>query len=272
MKLSLILLATCIVVHAADSLSPLKKVPQNVAELWAGYDPQKEPLQTEVVREWEEDGVVVRYLRYYIGTFKGKPAWMAAFYAFPKNAKNLPGVLHMHGGGQRANLTLVKFHASQGYGALSVNWGGKPMEGARPGEANTDWGAVDPTQNNVQGYFNLLPGVKFLDAQESPRNCNWFLITLGCRRGLTFLEQQSEVDGKRLGIRGHSMGGNLTMYVAGSDSRVKVASPSVGGSGYRTYARYGLLPQIRKVKGDLELFRRTMGYQFYAPRITAPLL
>ena len=272
MKLSLILLATCIVVHAADSLPPLKKVPQNVAELWAGYDPQKEPLQTEVVREWEEDGVVVRYLRYYIGTFKGKPAWMAAFYAFPKNAKNLPGVLHMHGGGQRANLTLVKFHASQGYGALSVNWGGKPMEGARPGEANTDWGAVDPTQNNVQGYFNLLPGEKFLDAQESPRNCNWFLITLGCRRGLTFLEQQSEVDGKRLGIRGHSMGGNLTMYVAGSDSRVKVASPSAGGSGYRTYARYGLLPQIRKVKGDLELFRRTMGYQFYAPRITAPLL
>jgi len=272
MKLTLIFLATCIVVHAADSLSPLKKVPQNVAELWAGYDPQKEPLQTEVVREWEEDGVVVRYLRYYIGAFKGKPAWMAAFYAFPKNAKNLPGVLHMHGGGQRANLTLVKFHASQGYGALSVNWGGKPMEGARPGEANTDWGAVDPTQNNVQGYFNLLSGEKFLDAQESPRNCNWFLITLGCRRGLTFLEQQSEVDGKRLGIRGHSMGGNLTMYVAGSDSRVKVASPSVGGSGYRTYARYGLLPQIRKVKGDLELFRRTMGYQFYAPRITAPLL
>jgi len=118
----------------------------------------------------------------------------------------------------------------------------------------------------------LLPGEKFLDAQESPRNCNWFLITLGCRRGLTFLEQQTEVDGKRLGIRGHSMGGNLTMYVAGSDSRVKVASPSVGGSGYRTYARYGLPPQIRKVTGDLELFRRTMGYQFYAPRITAPLL
>ncbi len=72
MKLPLIFLATCIVAHAADSLSPLKKVPQNVTELWSGYDPQKEPLRTEVVREWEEDGVVIRYLRYYIGTFKGK--------------------------------------------------------------------------------------------------------------------------------------------------------------------------------------------------------
>jgi len=270
--LLIILLCLSGSIFGADSLPPLEKVPQTVVELWEDYDPRAESLKVQLVRQWEEDGIVIRYLRYYIGTFKSKPAWMAAFYAFPKNAKNLPGVLHMHGGGQRANLTLVKFHASQGYGALSVNWGGKPMEGAKPGEANTDWGAVDPTQNNVQGYFNVLPGEKFLDAQESPRNCNWFLITLGCRRGLTFLEQQPEVDGKRLGIRGHSMGGNLTMYVAGSDPRVKVASPSVGGSGYRTYSRYGLLPQIRKVKGDLELFRRTMGYQFYAPRITAPLL
>ena len=145
------------------------------------------------------------------------------------------------------------------------------MQGARPGEANTDWGAVDPTQNNVHGYFNLKPGVKFLDVQESPRNCNWFLLTIGCRRGLTFLEQQPEVDESRLGIRGHSMGGNLTMYVAGTDTRVKVASPSVGGTGFRLDSYYHLLPQIRKVTGNRELFRRTMGYQFYAQRITVPV-
>ena len=271
-RFSSILLATCIAVQAVDSLPPLKKVPQNVAELWAGYDPRKEPLRTEVVREWEEDGVEVRCVRYFIGSFKGKVAWMAAFYATPKGEKNLPGVLHMHGGGQRANLHLVKYHARRGYAALSVNWGGRPMEGAKPGEENTDWGAVDPTQNNVRGYFNVKPGEKFLDAQESPRNCNWFLLTLGCRRGLTFLEQQPEVDGDRLGIRGHSMGGNLTMYVAGTDARVKVASPSVGGTGFRRDSYYHVPPQIRRVTGDRELFRRTMGYQFYAPRIKVPLL
>jgi dienelactone hydrolase len=267
-----LVLTTCFGVQAADSLSPLKKVPQNVTELWEGYDPRTEPLRTEVVREWKEDGVIVRYVRYFIGSFKGKPAWMAAFYAFPKGAKDLPGVLHMHGGGQRASLHLVKYHAKRGYAALSVNWGGRPMEAAELGEANTDWGAVDPTQKNVPGYFNLEPGEKFLDAQESPRNCNWFLLTLGCRRGLTFLERQEEVNGKRLGIRGHSMGGNLTMYVAGSDERVKVASPSVGGTGFRLDSYYHVPPQIRQVKGNRELFRRTMSYQFYAPRIKVPLL
>ena len=272
MKVWFTLLVICFAVSAADSLPPLKKVPQTAAELWSGYDPRKEPLRTEVVREWEEDGVVVRVVRYFIGSFKDKPAWMAAFYAAPKGRKQLPGVLHMHGGGQRANLNLVKYHAGRGYAALSVNWGGRPMEGAKPGEANTDWGAVDPTQNNVRGYFNLQPGDKFLDAQDSPRNCNWFLLTLGCRRGLTFLEQQPEVDGKRLGIRGHSMGGNLTMYVAGTDARVKVASPSVGGTGFRLDGYFHVPPQIQQVTGDRELFRRTMGYQFYAPRIQAPLL
>ena len=99
MKVWLTLLATCFAVSAADSLPPLKKVPQTVAELWSGYDPRKEPLRTEVVREWEEDSVVVRVVRYFIGSFKGKPAWMAAFYAAPKGRKQLPGVLHMHGGG-----------------------------------------------------------------------------------------------------------------------------------------------------------------------------
>lgn len=53
---------------------------------------------------------------------------------------------------------MVKYHAGRGYAALSVNWGGRPMEGTKPGKANTDWGAGDPTQNNVRGYFNLQAG------------------------------------------------------------------------------------------------------------------
>ena len=47
--ISFILLAGAL--SAADSLAPLKgKVPQTVAELWAGYDPRKEALKSEVVR------------------------------------------------------------------------------------------------------------------------------------------------------------------------------------------------------------------------------
>lgn len=249
------------------------KAPATVKELFADFDPRKDPLDTKVVREWEKDRIVYRYATFHIGTVKGKPARMAAFYAFPKDAKRLPALLHLHGGGQRAFLHEVEFYAKRGYPCLSINWGGREMEEAKDGDPNTDWGAVDPTQKNVPGYFNLKPGEKHLDPFDSPRNNNWYLLTLGARRGLTFLEQQPEVDADKLGVYGHSMGGNLTVYVAGSDSRVKAASPSVGGSGFRTQP-WPLLPQHKPQtpNGDVKLFNATLGFESYALHIKAPLL
>ena len=249
------------------------KAPTTVKELWADFDPRKDELDTKVVREWEKDGIVYRYVTFHIGTFKGKPARMAAFFAFPKGTKKLPGLLHIHGGGQRAFLNEVEFYAKRGYACLSINWGGREMENAKEGDPNTDWGAVDPTQKNVPGYANLKPGDKYLDPFESPRNNNWYLLTLGARRGLTFLEQQPEVDADKLGVYGHSMGGNLTVYVAGTDSRVKAAGPSVGGSGFRTEP-WPLLPQVKveTPNGDVKLFNATIGFESYAPLIKSPLL
>ncbi|GIT30295.1 MAG: hypothetical protein Ct9H300mP1_23410 [Planctomycetaceae bacterium] len=226
-----------------------------------------------MIRDWEEDGLRLRYVTFHVGTFKNRKARLAGFYAVPKPGRDLPGLLHLHGGGQRAFLHEVKYYARRGYACLSINWGGREMEQARPGDPNTDWGAVDPTQQNVPGYFNLKPGEKFLDPVESPRNNNWYLLTLGGRRGLTFLERQLEVDPQRLGVYGHSMGGNLTVYVAGTDRRVRVAVPSAGGQGFRTMRR-ALLPQQRPrvPGGDIGLFRATLGFQSYAPHIKAPLL
>ena len=58
------------------------------------------------------------------------------------------------------------------------------------------------------------------------------------------------------------MGGHLTIYVAGSDSRVKAAAPSVGGSGFRTQP-WPLLPQAKMEtpNGDVKLFNATLGFE-----------
>jgi len=227
--------------RAADSLPPLKdgEPPQNLVELWGSYDPRAEPLESEVTQEWEQQGVVCRVIRYRIGTFKGQPATMAAFYAFPKGAKSLPTVLHIHGGGQSANLSSVITKAKLGYAALSLNWGGNKMsvaDGKVYDGTNTDWGTLDathPPQRNKANHFagSTEPDTYTLDAVDSPRNDNWFLVTLAARRALTFLEKQPEVDPTKLGVTGHSMGGRLTVQLAGIDDRVKALVPSCGGSG-----------------------------------------
>ncbi len=266
------------------TLTNAAEPPQSVTELWADFDPHKDPLETEIIREWKEDGGVFRHVRYLIGNFKGKPARMAAIYGFPEGAKEkLPAVMHIHGGGQRAFLSEVKLLVGRGYAALSVNWGGdgdgqppfNSVEGAQTGDPNTDWGAVDPTQLNVPGYNTVLPGPKqFFEDREHPKNNNWYLLTLGCRRGLTFLEQQPEVDARRLGVHGFSMGGNLTMYVAGSDDRVKAAVPGVGGQGFRwqSHEFIGGTAMQEQVKGDVDMFRRTLSFESYAPLIQCPVL
>jgi len=230
-----LLICTIVVpLSAAESFPPLAggPPPQNVAELWQSYDPTAEPLDVQVVHEWQADGITTQLLTYHIGTFKGRPSRMGAYYACPTDAKaKLPAVLQLHGGGQRAQRQTVETFAANGYACLALNWGALPMADQQPGDPGTDWGAVDATQTSHNSHYaSVEPDEKTLDAVPSPRNNNWFLITVAARRALTLLEQRPEVDADRLGVTGHSMGGKLTVMTAGADRRVKAAVPSCGGS------------------------------------------
>ncbi len=96
-------------------------------------------------------------------------------------------------------------------------------------------------------------------------------MSMATRRKLTFLEQQPEVDGMRLGLTGHSMGGELTVLTA-SDPRVKAATPSVGGSGYLTDELWGLPGSGRQMQHDRDLFNRTVDPPNSWPLIHCPIL
>ncbi len=104
-------------------------IPQNLQQLWQDYAEmdKKTPLEVEILKEWEQDGVVCRIVRYQVGIFKGTPSRVAAFYAFPKGGKKLPAILEMHGGGQSASLNSVVTYAKRGYAGISLNWGGNKM-------------------------------------------------------------------------------------------------------------------------------------------------
>lgn len=238
---------------APESLKPLidHQAPQSFAELWNGYDPRADPLEVEVLQEWEEEGVVLQIVRYQIGIFKGERAMMAGVYGYPKGGEELPALLNIHGGGQFADYRAVMTNAQRGYATLTIAWAGRiaaPGHRVGPDEVKlffsgkiedpsykltTDWGALDayhaPTRHPESDFAKTEPQSWTLDAVDSPRNNSWFLVTLAARRGLTFLEQQPVVDPERLGVYGHSMGGKLTVATAAADQRVKVAAPSCGG-------------------------------------------
>lgn len=273
---TLLLALACGLLHAEDSLPALKDgiVPSSVEELWAGFDPRREPLDVEVIKEWEEEGVIVKIIRYRVGIFKGQKAMMAAVYGYPKGASNLPAIVQIHGGGQSAQDAFVLANAKNGYATLSIAWAGriksahytvtnKEKEMFWTGDVShpdyrvtTDWGAVDGYHHHCRFKGNNFgqnpPSASTVDPVKSPRNSGWFLVTMGARRAITFLEQQAEADADRIGVYGMSMGGKLTVLLAGSDDRVKVAVPACGGisnlaDGRRTLAAVADDNSLRRV-------------------------
>lgn len=236
-----------------ETLAPLGQGadPKTRDALWADFDPRKEPLDVEVLKEWEEDGVVLRVLRYRVGVFKGRKAMMAAVYGYPKGGSRLPGLVQIHGGGQFAQYQAPLSNAKRGYATLSIAWAGRlsaPDYQVDPsavqlfwdGRTNdpryritTDWGALDayhsPCREPGNNFILNPPSASTIDAVPSPRNSGWFPCTMAARRALTFLELRPEVDPDRLGVYGHSMGGKLAVLAAGTDKRVKAVAPSCGG-------------------------------------------
>lgn len=266
-----------------DTLPPLKpgRTLTNFDQMWSGFDPRSEPLETKVLQEWEEENVTLRVVQFRIGVFKGKKATLVAVYGFPKNSSEpkMPGLVQIHGGGQYADYKACLMNAKRGYATVSIAWAGRisaPKYRVSPAEVRmfwdektddpgyrvtTDWGAVDgyhaPGRNKGNIFPSAKPAAWTLDAVESPRNSGWFLCALAARRALTFLERQPEVDPNRLGVYGHSMGGKLTVMTS-VDPRVKAAAPSCGG--------------ISDRRNDSELFRNTVGDDASLKNIRCPII
>ena len=74
------LVVILLVLMMSASVVAAGKVPTTIPQIAADFDPSADPLDIQVVREWEEDGLVLRYVTFHVGTFKGRSARMAAFY------------------------------------------------------------------------------------------------------------------------------------------------------------------------------------------------
>ena len=262
--------------------------PQTATELWSAYDSaiRNEDLNAVVLADWTDGAITLKQIRYDLGTLAGTPAnaspRIAAYYGYPTDGTNLPGIVQIHGGGQRANLNEVKYWAQQGYACISINWGGLPLNN---GLLNTDWdglaaGFVRTGVANAIHREPLEPAVyddgHTLFDTPHPLNNSYLLNSYAARRALTFLSAQSNVNANKLGITGHSMGGQTTMFTA-TDSRVTCITPSVGGSGYLSEDFWGLpgsavTHHAAVSTAYLDWYKRVASPESYWPNVQCPTL
>ncbi len=174
-------MASCFQLSTPPTQWPLTtadNVPQNAVDLWQSVNFRRDPLDTTIVREWREDGIVCRYVIFRVGTFRGADARCAAFYSYPEGMRNGPAFVWAHGGGQGAERERGSHFAKQGFVTLDINGGGREMVAGI--EPNTDWGRVDPSQGprfypgalRPSVKLNLLPDEHTIDPVVSRRNGN----------------------------------------------------------------------------------------------------
>ena len=255
----------------------------NIFEFWKGYDARKEPLKVQVVESSKTEQGEVRLVLYSLGKLQGSnksaSPVVAAYVGLPKGKESKPGIVHVHGGGQRANRKRVEDWMKLGYACVSINWGGKVLEKADT--ANTDWdglaaGFIRPgvTKADQLDHHNTVRhDLNTLFKEPHPLNSSWNLISICVRRALTLLEQTEGVDPEKLGVEGHSMGGRSTV-ISCIDPRVKAASPSVGGSGYLYDDLWGLPGSARRMTEEdgSALYRKCVSAQSHWPHVTVPTL
>jgi cephalosporin-C deacetylase-like acetyl esterase len=78
--------------------------------------------------------------------------------AYPKGVKDkVPGLVQVHGGGQRANKHMVVVDAANGYASISLNWGGRELEDQKPGRTRERTGGrlIRPKSMSATTFASL---------------------------------------------------------------------------------------------------------------------
>jgi dienelactone hydrolase len=132
-----------------------------------------------------------------------------------KAAKKLPAVIVLHGtgGNMQSQLGFLKELAAR-------NIIGVAVDARYHGERSGGGGGASAYQDAIVRAWKTKPGA----AMEHPfyYDTCWDLW-----RVADYLESQPDIDGRRLGMIGFSMGGIQTWLAASVDERIKVAVPAI---------------------------------------------
>ena len=268
MKLTLTLLTALLLtplwqLHAAE---PRTTPPA----LWKDYNPNHGHFNEEIVKQDTQNGIFHRdsYISAYV---LGEEIRVYCRYSVKVGATTAPGLLVVHGwmGAANPDRTFV----DEGWAVMAHDYCGKT--GDRPHftkypeklrHGNMDAKVAGPVRSKT------LDG-EFITDPRQTSDYVWYAIQ---RRVLSYLEQQKEVDRKRLGAMGYSYGGTL-MWNLATDPRVK-AVVAYFGIGYNDYYRdkqvwlYNV-PSVEPPKSPgEEIILASIAPEAHVPFITAATL
>ena len=206
---------------------------------------------------WGAASGVLREVFYEGEPLDGKPTRVFAYFAVPDCGKApFPGMVLVHGGGDKAFPEWATLWARRGYAAIAMDLGGCGPDGRRLPDGM-------PGQGDE---------IKFRPFAASEAASMWtYHAVAAVIRAHSLLRACPEVDPERTGVTGISWGGYLTCIAAGIDGRFKAAVP-VYGCGF-LHANSAWLGRFEKL--GPEQTRRWVEFfdpSRYLPGVACPIL
>jgi len=261
--LTALLLAPLAALRAAE-------VPTSPMQVWADYDPNKGDFKEEIVKAETKDGNYYRE-SYISGYVAGAEIRIFCQYKVRAGAQNAPGLLNVHGWMGAPGIDPE--YVNDGWAEMTYDYCGDTR-----GRPHFTRYPETLKHCNMDAKFGGAISTETRDHQSitDPKQTSLYVWYAMSRRVLSYLEQQKEVDGTRLGARGYSYGGTL-MWQLATDRRIK-AVVAYFGIGWLEYYRNKQVwlynnPYVEPAKtpGE-ELFLATVAPEAYVPFITAAVL
>ncbi|MBX3400201.1 MAG: alpha/beta fold hydrolase [Gemmataceae bacterium] len=198
--------------QSPDRAALLKKMEQAMGPM-PGKD-RLVPLDVKVVSEEKLDGYVRRKITFAVEKGDRVPAWLL----IPNGAKKNPAALCLHqtinigkdepvGLGKQESKQQALHLVKRGYVCLAPDY---------------------PSFGEYQ--YDFQPAFKAGLYQSGTMKAIWNNM-----RAVDLLQSLPEVDGERIGVIGHSLGGHNSLYTAAWDERLKVAVSSCGFNSFHKY-------------------------------------
>jgi len=151
-----------------------------------------------------------------------------ALFMIPKSEGRCPCIvfLHGYGGSKEDSLSLIDVAAAEGYAFIAID---AEYHGERREEGRSLY-SID-IEDTVRGFIQTV---------------------IDLRRAVDYLETRPEIDAKRIGYVGGSMGGIIGAIFIGVEPRIKAAALIVAGGNMSLMVRESEHPAIPPIRRYLE--------------------
>jgi len=263
------LLWICIVQAAMSSCLCAAPAPDRRTSVWDTASLFKAPQMHET-KDRPAKGMKAFF--YEGADYKGKPAWVFAYYAAPEGSPpkgGWPAVVCAHGGGGTAYPQWVKFWNSRGYAAIAMD-----LEGHLPGGKSHHVEGNFPTG---KGHKNAGPArIDWFGDRALPDKQQWFYHAVAdVIRANSLLRSFKEINPKKIGLTGISWGGVIVSSVAGVDSRLAFVIPVYGAGFIHESDNPGLsqwFPPKNMTAAQYADYRTKWDPSAYLPHAKMPML